>query len=499
MRRRPAARPNLAPDPDLGEAPTTTEENGGSLLRSTGWLVGSRLIQAALGWGGTVLIARTLDVDEFGRFTLIFAVLGLMSIVTDMGIGRIAVRGMLGGTDRDPGSFAGAYIVLRTLLGLLGYALVIGFVIALGYPGEVVTATAVAGVVIVLATPSSALDVVFQARLRMSAVSVAGVLGTVAQFALIAAIAAQGGSLLYFTIPAVLSEVVVLLVKVPRARRLVPIRLNIDRALWRGMLREAIPLTLGVGLATVYYRVDSVMLSRLDDFDAVGIYGISYKFVDVLHFAVTAVTVPLMTLLVRAWPDDLEGFRDAVRRAATLMGLIAGLAVVGLVGFPAQVTSLLYGAPYAVGADATRLLILTEVLTLFASLILTCLIAIDRHRRYPLVMLLGLLLNIGANLVLIPRYSFHGAAAASLGAEIVVITLLWSLLSRERSLRPFGLKRLSVVPLALAVALPVGWATDLVVPWAVAATAASLTYLTIAAAGGLVAAAGIPLPGRRRR
>ena len=263
------------------------------------------------------------------------------------------------------------------------------------------------------------------------------------------------------------------------------------------MLREAVPLTLGIGLATIYYRVDSVMLSRLDTFDAVGIYGVSYKFIDIVHFAATAVTVPLLTLLVRSWPDDVPAFRDALRRGAMLLGLIGGLAVVGLFGFPAQLTTLLYGEPYAAGEHATRLLILAQFLTLFASLGLTCLIAIARHRTYPLVMLVGLALNVGANVVLIPRYSYEGAAAATLGAEVVVVVLMWLLVRREAQLWPIGLMRLGVVPVAVVAGLAAGWSIDLVVPWVVAGAVAALVYLGVAVGGGLTGAAGIVVPPRR--
>lgn len=482
----------------LAAAVTEPPEEKG-LLTNTSWLIGSRLVVGLLGWAGTVLIARHLTVTEFGRFTIIFTVLGLMSVVTDMGIGRIALRGMIGSPDDDPAAFAGAYVMLRTIMGVVGYGLVMLVVVLLGYPAEVVKATAVAAIVIVLATPSSALDVVFQARMRMGVVSVAVATGQLAQFALTAAIVAAGGTVLLFTIPAVLAEVVILAFKIPAANKILRIRLRIDMRAWKAMLREALPLTLGIGLATIYYRVDSVMLSRLDTFDSVGIYGVSYKFIDIVHFAATAVTVPLLTLLVRAWPDDLPAFRDALRRGGMVLGIIGGLSVVGLFGFPAQLTSLLYGESYAVGAHATRLLILAQFLTLFASLGLTCLIAMGRHRVYPLVMLVGLALNVVANTVLIPRYSYEGAAAATLGAEVVVVCLMWILVSRERLLRPIGLRPLLLVPVAVIVALGAGWSADLVLPWVLAAMVATLAYLAVIVLGGVTSAAGIDVPLHRKK
>ena len=173
-----------------------------------------------------------------------------------------------------------------------------------GYPSSVVEATAVAAVVVLLATPSSALQVVFQSRMQLGPVAASETAGNLAQVALTAAIAAVGGSLLLFVLPAVLYELVVLTARWRLARGLVLVRPRVDLRLWRAMLREALPLSVGLGMAVLYTRVDSLMLSKLSGFESVAIYGVSYKFIDVLHFASTAVTVPLLTLLVRRWPDE---------------------------------------------------------------------------------------------------------------------------------------------------------------------------------------------------
>ncbi len=502
--------PPALPDPEVPgdpEPPSKRAKRDKSqprgLVGNVGALLGSRLIQAILGWSGTLLIARTLSLEEFGRFTVIFTVLGLMSIVTDLGIGRIALRGMLGQGEAGAGAFAGTYIALRCALGFLGYLLAMLVVIVAGYPREVVMAMAVAGTIVLLATPSAALDVVFQSRMRMGAVGVAEAIGITAQFALTAAIAAAGiGSVLLFTIPAVLFEIVVLSRKIPAARRLVPIRPRIDFKVWRSLLREALPLSIGFGLATVYSRVDALMLSKIDGFGAVGVYGVSYRFIDVVHFVSTAVTVPLLTLLVRSWPDDLPEFRDVMRRGAMLLGLFGGLACVGLLGFASPLTDTLYGPDYEPGANTTRVLVIAEMFTFASALAMICLVAVSRNRGYAVVMLVGLILNVTLNFILIPSYSYQGAGVATLISNVLVAAVLSLFVIRIDGLLPIGLGRLVVAPVAVAIGVAVGLAADTVMPWVIAAALASITYLALVTVMGLTKCAGIPLPpllaGRKR-
>jgi O-antigen/teichoic acid export membrane protein len=213
-------------------------------------MVGARYVVAALGWAGTVLIVRHLSVEQWGAFSFVFSLLGLLAVFTELGLGRVAIKGLVDG-ERDRATFAGTLVVLRGLLGLLAYLAALAFVVLADYPGEVVRATAVAGLVVVLATPSHAVEGVFQAHLQMGTVAVGNVLGQLAQIALVVALVSAGGSVVLFTVPAVACEVVILAWKVRRVRRLQPVRLNVDLATWWALLKEAAPLAAGVVLATL--------------------------------------------------------------------------------------------------------------------------------------------------------------------------------------------------------------------------------------------------------
>jgi O-antigen/teichoic acid export membrane protein len=343
----------------------------------------------------------------------------------------------------------------------------------------VVRATAVAGLVVVLATPSAAVEGVFQARLQRGTVAVGNILGQLAQIGLVVALVSMGGSVVLLTVPAVVCEVVILVWKVRRARRVQPIRLNVDVATWWALLKEAAPLAAGVVLATLYFRVDAIMLSKLDDFTAVGIYGVAYKFVELFHYLPTAMMVPLLALLVRAWPDDLETFADTFRRALTLLVVAGTLVAVEFAVFARPAITLLYGREYAVGADAARLVVAAECLSAFGRLAFTVLVATGRYRLYPLAALAGLAINVLLNLWLIPAHSYVGAALATVVTELLVVGIVLAPVSRMDALRPLplGMVALAVAAGALCAAVAVvlgGW-----VPWPVAAAVSGLLYLAV--------------------
>lgn len=458
----------------------------GRMVGDAAALVAGRLGVATLGWLGTLLIVRALSVDEFGRFTFIFGLLGLVATVTELGIGRIAVAGIL--EDRDPGAFAGTYVLLRGALGLLGYIVAVGAVVLGGYSGDIVRATAVAGLVLVVATPAHAYVAVFQAHQRLRLMTPAAILGQLGQVGLTAAIAASGGSVLVFAIPAVVCEVVILLWYQQLARRLLQLRYRVRWSVWVALVREAIPLAIGGALATVYYRIDSVMLSKLDTFSSVGIYGVAYKFVDIVHFVTSAMMLATMPVLVQAWPNRPRQFAESFRRAFTVLLLVGTLVVVEFVLFAQPVIELLYGPEYRDAAGAASLVVGAECFAFFGSLAFTTLVAVGRHRLYPVVALAGVAVNVGLNLLLIPGRSFYGAALATLVTELVVVVLLWATLLRHADLRPSGLspRVLRVLPSGVAAGL-VGVGLRQVAPWPLAAAATAVAFVGLASwwgAGG---------------
>ena len=453
-------------------------EPGRALVTNTATMVAARYVVAALGWAGTLLIVRHLSVEQWGAFSFVFSLLGLLAVLTELGLGRVAIKGLLD-EERDSASFAGTLVVLRGALGLLAYLVALAFVVVAGYPPEVVRATAVAGFVVIVATPSRAVEGVFQARLQMGAVAAGNVLGQLAQIALVVALVSMGASIVLLTVPAVACEVVILAWKVRRVRRLQPIRLNVDLATWWALLKEAAPLAAGVVLATLYFRVDAVMLSKLGDFTAVGIYGVAYKFVELFHYLPSAMMVPLLALLVRAWPDDVETFADTFRRALTLLVVVGVLVAVEFTVFARPAIGLLYGGEYAVGAQAARWVVAAECLSALGRLAFTVLVATGRYRLYPLAALAGLATNVMLNLWLIPAHSFMGAAVATVATEVLVVAIVLVPVARMDVLRPLPVGMLAVTMAAGALCAGAAVMTAQWLPWPVAAVLSSLLYLGV--------------------
>lgn len=457
---------------------STGDHGGPSLFTNASSLAAGRLIVAIMGWAGTALIARDLSTEAFGQFTLVFSLLGMLSVVTDLGVGRVVLGGLVD-PKQDRPVLAGTYIVLRTALGLLGYGLVLGVVIALGYPTIVIQATAVAGMVVLIATPADAYHVAFQVTNNLPRVAIVNVLTQTAQLALTIALVLRGAGLIWYTVPAVINIALTLVWIAPAAHRLIPIRYQFDWALARRLLREAVPLSAGAAFATLYYRIDSVMLSKLADFEAVGLYGVAYKFVDLVHFIPAALATAILAPLAANWTRSRAEFHRHVHHGIMLSAVAAGLVIVGIWPFASEAISLLYGHDFSEASTVTAILVSGEALAFGSSLFIVVLIAVGRQVAYPVITLAGLVINVGLNLMVIPRYGLLGAGLTTLFTETLVLFALgwWSY--RLDDVLPGRLGSLISILPAVGLGLGMGFALERIIGWIPAAVLASLLYLTV--------------------
>ena len=88
-------------------------------------LVAGRYAVAALAWIGTVIIVRQLTVEEFGEYSVIFSLLGIVGFIADLRISRIVLADVLAADDTEAVRVVGSYTGLRLVIGVVSYAVAV--------------------------------------------------------------------------------------------------------------------------------------------------------------------------------------------------------------------------------------------------------------------------------------------------------------------------------------------------------------------------------------
>lgn len=414
------------------------------LLSNSGAMVAARILTAGLGWAGTVIIARSLSPDDWGRYSFIFGMLGILALITDLGVGRVVLARLTGAEEAEALRVAGSFILLRVLLGHVGFAVAVLYAALTGMSVALVAIVAFAATGVVLATPANALMVLYQARLRLVSVALWDIVAQVVQLVLVLVIARTAPSLAWFVVPVVVKELTVLLARAvgvfrggmgPR-----PV-FSAGTAYWGEMLREAVPISIGFALIMLLTKVDVLILQILDTYESVGMYAVGYKFSDLVIMVTVTISVPFTTVLIKAWPDDDETFRHRTRQAMVVAGVLGLVAVIGFWPTADFFVGLLYGERFVEAAASARLLMLASALSGVTNIGIVALIAARKLAVFPWLAAAGVLLNVGLNVVAIPRWSYDGAATATLVTEGIVFIAILVLVQRSLPIRgvvPWG-------------------------------------------------------------
>jgi O-antigen/teichoic acid export membrane protein len=213
----------------------------------------------------------------------------------------------------------------------------------------------------------------------------------------------------------------------------VSFKLNWQKSL--DILKSSAPLAGAAILATIYYKADFIMLAFFKGDEAVGYYNSAYALISGLLLVSTslrATLLPRMTGYFVSDPEKLNRLYHVGFKYMLYMGLSAAFGASILAG---PIFELVYPQSYLPGAAALKVLIWALALMFVNSLQIAHLIARDHKKQLMYITGLGAVLNIALNFVLIPKYSFTGAASATVITETVTGIGFFYILRRHLQLR----------------------------------------------------------------
>lgn len=379
-----------------------------------------RLVTMAAALGILTLLSRYLGPYEFGQYQLVIAFLLLLNL-SDFGVQTIAIRHLSTST-RDETDVMGNVLTIRVLLALVSTVLVISAALTLDYSGEATRAIAIASLSFPLNVFAGGYNVVFAAKLRMEYAVAANIAQAVVTCALMGAVALTGGGLVRMLIAYDAGFLANSVICVIFARRFIRPSLRWDPPYLRDIVRDAIPLGVAVLVISVYGRIDILLLRAFTSSESVGYYSFAYRAVDLaapLSLLFIGSVFPLLSGHHAA--SERDQFRALYQRSQDIL-LVLGIGLLTLmILFARPLVAVVGGHEYDPAVMSLRILAMAFGLIWLSNLVDYGLVAIGRQAQLLRIAFLGLVVNLGSNLVLIPTLGRNGAAAATVLTELAVL------------------------------------------------------------------------------
>jgi O-antigen/teichoic acid export membrane protein len=201
-------------------------------------------------------------------------------------------------------------------------------------------------------------------------------------------------------------------------------KFGINLEFYKKSIKLAIPFALTGLFYTIYFSIDVVMLSKLSGNYVTGIYNASYKIITVLttFFPVyQTVVFPLMSKLFEGSNDLLKlSFAKSVKYLLLIILPIT----FGIIYYATPLVTLIYGNKYIMSGPVMQVLVWTVAFLFVNGAASTLLNASNKEVSVTKIYGIAAVLNIVLNFILIPLYSYHGAALATVISEIIICILM---------------------------------------------------------------------------
>lgn len=406
-------------------------------------------------------MTRYLGQKGFGQYTIIMSYLQLFGILVDLGLTLTTVQ-MISEPSVDVNKRISNIFTLRFFSALIFLGLAPLVVLLFPYEPIVKIGVAITTLSFFFNSLNQIMIGVFQKSLKMGRVAIAEIVNRLVLLAgiLLAIYFNQG--LLAIMIAVVLSNAVQFLLHYIFSLQYVKINFQFDWTLWKEIWRRTWPIALSIAFNLIYLRADTIILSLTNIEAAVGLYGASYKVIDVLIVLPVLFSGLILPFLTQTWTaKDKEKFGAIFSKAFDALSILAIPLVVGTLFTAEKIMVVVAGKDFAFSGVILQILIFACFIVFLGTLFGYGIIAIQKQKQTILAYALSAFFSLIGYLIFIPKYSYYGAAGVTIFSEafvtIYIIIVFYQTTKFFPSLRIWFKSLLASAVMALVLYLLAGY------------------------------------------
>ncbi|MBU3992006.1 MAG: oligosaccharide flippase family protein [Alphaproteobacteria bacterium] len=415
----------------------------GRMVRRVGSIFVLRLVNIALAYGLTVMLARFLGAADYGRYSFVLAVVTLGAIPGQFGIPQLLMReaaslGADGSSHRVRGlKWWGYRTSLRVTVPLVLAGLAIPLVAPWVFAGPPETHTFLVGLTLIVLLPLAAmrsgilrgLQHVFVSQLPQQIVRPLVQVLLVGAMLLAPLLGLRFLPLTPLTAMAanVVGTAIAWLLGAALLARVLPVhrgRSDFEaKPGWRASI-------LAFGLADAMYLLDGqvgiLLLGTLSTDQDVGLFKVAAQGALFVAMGYVSVITSVTPAMARAWQQgDREALRSLSTRGARFALLLAAPIAAVLMLFGEPVLNLVFGEEYQTAALPMAILVGAQLLNCAFGASTSLLNMTGHERENTRAFGISLALNLVLAAILIPQYGAQGAAVAGAASILLRNLILW--------------------------------------------------------------------------
>ena len=364
-------------------------------------------------------MTRYLGQRGFGEYTTIIAFLSVFATMADLGLYLVVTR-EISKAGADEKKIVSNALAIKLTAAIIILVITPFVAMLFPYSRTVVIGIAIGAFSFLFILLNQTLVGIFQKRFRMDRVAIGEVAARIVWLGGVLLTIKMGWGLLVMISFIAISNFVNFLIVLISARKFVKVYLEFDFVFWKKIMKIAAPLALSVVFTLIHFKVDTLLLSVLKPPEDVGIYGAAYKILEGLITFAAIFSGLLLPILSRHAFTNKEKFTKIYRKGFDVIAIMVVPLIVGTILFAKPIILLISGEEFLPSVTILKILILAVGAIFFAHLFGNAVIALNKQKKMMWAYLAAAVVAIILNLLLIPKFSYFGAAVTTFITETLV-------------------------------------------------------------------------------
>lgn len=395
--------------------------NAKKFLGNSGWMIGQQLYYMMLQLVIGSLSARYLGPSNYGLLNYGASIISFFTIICKLGMDGVIINEMIKAPEKR-GSYLGSALVLRLCASITSLFLIIG-IIRILEPGHTVLywITFLQSIAVVLQT-YEIFNYWFQLNLKMKYVSLGTMLAQTIVGIWRIALLATKASVYFFALSSsiqffVCAVVVIIFFRRERDKNL-KLRFNKEDSLY--LLRNSYHFIITGIAVTFYMQIDKIMIGKLMDSTAVGIYTAAVTIAALWEFIPNALVNSARPLIIELRGKNYQAYIKRFQELLLAVSLLSVCVSIGIMVLGRIVVRILYGVTYADAYWPLSILIWSTGFAMIGTTRNIWLVAEGYNKYSKYLVFVGAVVNFTLNMIAIRIWGIIGAAITTLVSQFVV-------------------------------------------------------------------------------
>ena len=386
-------------------------------FKNTSWLFAEKILRIITGLFVGVWIARYLGPEQFGFFSYTLSFVGLFAFITALGLDQVVIRELVKDESRNDEIMSTSFW-LKIMGALLGISMIL--IISINFTSNDTYANTL---IFIIASSTifqsfNVIDYYFQSKVMSKFIAFANVISLFLSTVIKIILLLNEAPLIAFVWMVLFDNFILASGFVYFYIKYNPI-LKIKNLKFRSktailLLQDSWPIIISSAAIMIYLKIDQVMIKEMIGLEAVGQYAAAVKISEAWYFVPVVIAASVFPAIINAKKKSEELYNVRLQKLYDIMVLMALVIALPITFLSDWFIELLYGNLYTEAGSVLTIHIWSGVFVFLGVASGSWLLCENLQIFQTIGAIIGVIVNVGLNYMLIPRFGIEGSAWATL-------------------------------------------------------------------------------------